>query len=290
MPLPIPALIQGEMFFDYTTNQLWVGTKANGNQQIPLSTLNGVVFPDSTIQTSAAITASGGSSITANNTGISITDPFGGGLQTTSTSAGFGADHSGGGFAQFYNGTVWTTTVADGQGNGLSLGTGIDGSNFNLSNEATSSGIINPSGAITNIYGTPVNIVGTLVFGGVTMPSAAPTTGQVLTATSPTAAAWQTPSGGGGATKTARIDMGTIASATPSLVTTYNWPAAFADNNYTVVGSVVIEETPPAGAATAIVCVGSIELLAAGAGFNFVICNADGAAHHVVAQFIAIHD
>jgi hypothetical protein len=56
MPLPIPALIQGEMFFDYTTNQLWVGTKANGNQQIPLSTLNGVVFPDSTIQTSAAIT------------------------------------------------------------------------------------------------------------------------------------------------------------------------------------------------------------------------------------------
>jgi hypothetical protein len=84
--------------------------------------------------------------------------------------------------------------------------------------------------------------------------------------------------------------MGTLASATPSLVTTYNWPTAFADNNYTVVGSVVIEETPPAGAATAIVCVGSIELLASGAGFNFVICNADGAPHHVIANFIAVHD
>jgi hypothetical protein len=54
MPLPIPNLLQGEMFFDYTASVLWVGTKANGNQQIPLSTLNGVVFPDSTIQTSAA--------------------------------------------------------------------------------------------------------------------------------------------------------------------------------------------------------------------------------------------
>jgi len=54
MPLPIPNLLQGEMFFDYTASVLWVGTAINGNQQIPLSTLNGVVFPDSTIQTSAA--------------------------------------------------------------------------------------------------------------------------------------------------------------------------------------------------------------------------------------------
>jgi len=169
------------MFFDYTTDILWVGTLSAGNQQIPLSTVNGVVFPDDTVQTTAA-------------------EPF------------------------------------------------------------------------------PVAVSNT-----------PPTLGQVLTAISPTAADWQTPSGGQ-VQKTARVDMGVIASATPSLVTAYTWPTAFADNNYTVVGSVVILETPPAGAATAIVCVGSIELLASGAGFNFVICNADGAAHHVFANFIAIHD
>lgn len=90
--------------------------------------------------------------------------------------------------------------------------------------------------------------------------------------------------------QTARIDMGTIASATPSLVTTFNWPTPFADNNYTLTGSVVILETPPAAAATEIICVGSIELLASGAGFSFVICNASSGVHHVIAQFIAIHD
>ena len=90
--------------------------------------------------------------------------------------------------------------------------------------------------------------------------------------------------------QTARVDMGTIASATPSLVTSYTWPTPFADNNYTIAGSVVILETPPAGAATAIVCIGSIELQDGGVGINFVVCNADGVPHHVVAQFIAIHD
>jgi hypothetical protein len=84
--------------------------------------------------------------------------------------------------------------------------------------------------------------------------------------------------------------MGTIASATPSLVTAYTWPTAFADNNYTITGQVVIAETPPAGAATAIVCIGSIQLQASGVGFNFVVCNADGVPHNVVANFIAIHD
>jgi hypothetical protein len=46
------------MFFDYTVNILWMGTAANGNQQIPLDTLNGVTFPDSTVQTTAAAGAS----------------------------------------------------------------------------------------------------------------------------------------------------------------------------------------------------------------------------------------
>ena len=90
--------------------------------------------------------------------------------------------------------------------------------------------------------------------------------------------------------QTARVDLGTIASATPSLVISLSWTTPFADNNYTVTGQVVILETPPAGAATAIVCIGSIELQANGAGINFVVCNADGVPHHVVANFIAIHD
>jgi hypothetical protein len=277
------------MFFDYTANTLWVGTTSSGKQQIPLSTVNGVTFPDATVQTTAAVTASGGSSIIANNAGISITDPFGGGLQTTSTFAFLGADNSGGGFSQFYNGTVWTTVAADGNGNGLFLGTGIDGSNFNLSNEATSSGIVNPSGAITNIYGTPVNIVGTLVFGGVAMPSVAPTIGQVMTATSATAASWQTPSGGQ-VTKTASVAVGVIASATPSTIISYTWPTPFADNNYSVVGSVEVAETPSDGAATAICTIGMIQKMPGGVGINFVVCNADGVSHNVTANFIAIHN
>jgi hypothetical protein len=60
MPLPIPHLLPGEMFYDYTVSVLWIGTISSGNQQIPLSTLNGITFPDSTVQTTAA---SGGGSV-----------------------------------------------------------------------------------------------------------------------------------------------------------------------------------------------------------------------------------
>jgi hypothetical protein len=54
MALPVPQLLPGEMFFDYTVNVLWIGTTSVGNQMIPLSTLAGVTFPDSTVQTTAA--------------------------------------------------------------------------------------------------------------------------------------------------------------------------------------------------------------------------------------------
>jgi hypothetical protein len=54
MALPIPTLLPSEMFFDYTVGVLWIGTRANGNQQIPLSTLSGITFPDATVQTTAA--------------------------------------------------------------------------------------------------------------------------------------------------------------------------------------------------------------------------------------------
>lgn len=260
-------------------------------------------FSDGTIQTTAAVAGggmTGGSSIIGDATGIIMSDPFGGLLTMNATAAGISAGGSGGGFNQFYNGTVWITVAADGNGNGLFLGPLFANQQINLSNSSGNAGMVVTTGDSNNVFGNPLFLgvsggVGITIspFGiflnGIALSLTPPTAGQVLTASSPTAAGWVTPAGGG-ATKTARVDMGTIASATPSLVTTYNWPTAFADNNYTVVGSVVIEETPPAGAATAIVCVGSIELLASGAGFNFVICNADGAPHHVIANFIAVHD
>lgn len=90
--------------------------------------------------------------------------------------------------------------------------------------------------------------------------------------------------------QTIRVDCGVIASATPSLVIPVLWPVAFADNNYTLTGSVVILETPPAAAATEIICIGSIELAVNGTGFSFVVCNASSGVHHVIANFFAIHD
>jgi hypothetical protein len=117
-----------------------------------------------------------------------------------------------------------------------------------------------------------------------------PVAGDELIATDATHASWQPPSGGGKVSQAARVAMGTIASATPSAVTTLNWVTPFADNNYTVTGSVVVAETPSDGAATAICCIGMIQLLPDGAGINFVVCNADGVPHNVTAQFYAVHD
>ena len=225
----------------------------------------GVRFSDDTYQTTAAIAATGGTTATLDGTGISMIDPFLGGLQTTSTFASFGADNSGGGFSQFFNGTVWTSIMADGNGDGLFLGPGIDGTNYNLSNESGSSGIINPSGALTNIYGTPVNIIGSLEVNGV-------------------------PIAGGQVTKSQRVHVGVVASATPSAITTLTWASPFADNNYTVVASVSIAEAPPNGAATEIITVGSMELSASGVGLTFVVCNASSGVHDVTVNFIAIHD
>jgi hypothetical protein len=130
---------------------------------------------------------------------------------------------------------------------------------------------------------TGINNVGTYT----DSTGAVGTLGQLLESTA-TGTAWVAPASK--VQKTIRVDMGTIASATPSLVTSVSWPVAFADNNYTIVGSVVILETPPAGASTEIITVSSIELAASGTGFSFVVCNASSGAHHVIAQFIAVHD
>ena len=92
------------------------------------------------------------------------------------------------------------------------------------------------------------------------------------------------------AMQTARVHVGVIASATPSSIISLPWSTPFVDNNYTVEGSVVVAETPSDGAATAICCIGMIQLQPGGAGINFVVCNADGVTHDVTANFIAIHD
>jgi hypothetical protein len=92
------------------------------------------------------------------------------------------------------------------------------------------------------------------------------------------------------ASQTARVALGVIASATPSSIISLVWPTPFVDNNYTVVGSVEVAETPSDGAATAICCIGMIQKQPNGAGINFVVCNADGVTHNVTADFIAIHD
>lgn len=88
----------------------------------------------------------------------------------------------------------------------------------------------------------------------------------------------------------ASVHVGVIASATPSAIITLLWNTPFADNNYSVVGSVVVAETPSDGAATAICCIGMIQLLPDGAGINFVVCNADGVVHDVTACFLASHN
>ena len=124
---------------------------------------------------------------------------------------------------------------------------------------------------------------------GVAISAVPPTVGQVVTATSATSADWATPAGGQ-ITQSQRVHVGVIASATPSAIISMPWTAPFADNNYTVVGSVVVAETPSDGAATAICCIGMIQYQAGGAGINFVVCNADGVSHDVTAQFYAVHD
>jgi hypothetical protein len=92
------------------------------------------------------------------------------------------------------------------------------------------------------------------------------------------------------ASQSVRVAVGVIASATPSSIVSLAWPTPFVDNNYTVTGTVVVAETPSDGAATAICCIGMIQLQPSGAGINFVVCNADGVSHNVTANFIATHD
>lgn len=81
-----------------------------------------------------------------------------------------------------------------------------------------------------------------------------------------------------------------LASATNSGTQTINWASPFADNNYTVIATVEINESSSFGAVTSIVCVATVEKQAAGAGVIVDISNADSIPHTWKLNLIGIHD
>jgi hypothetical protein len=207
--------------------------------------------------------------------------------------------------------------ITDAEDDGLQCGS--NGQNYNLSNSNESSGIWNiisgqpgtwlvdtatlyvgikasgvpedqnivmGSSLAFTVAGTVVS--GPLTFGGVAMPSVAPTIGQVMTATSATAAAWQTPSGGG-ATQRQLVSAGTIGSALISLPITITWGTAFADNNYVVSANVEIGEPTSDGAVTSIICIASIQKKASGVGVIVTVANADSIPHSCTINISATH-
>jgi len=160
-------------------------------------------------------TSNGGGDITTSNSGGDIiTSGFGGSIDTSSS--GGSIDTSNGG------GSIST------RGTG-SIGLGISGTRTTLTGTASADRAIslpNASGTLLLTDGSGASLTGTatnLTAGQATAAlglktatttvsvsgAAAPTSGQVLTATSSTAATWQTPSGGSG-------DMVLLASATAS--------------------------------------------------------------------------
>jgi hypothetical protein len=132
------------------------------------------------------------------------------------------------------------------------------------------------------------------VLPGVTVSNTPPVAGQVLEASSPTAAAWTTPSGGSGNTKTVRSapTSFTEGGVTGPIPLTFATP--FADNNYTVqvtvLGDEVAPETPTLTQSPA-VGISYIAFQAVlGAGVNVWITNNDSGAHTGIIHVTAIHD
>ena len=160
--------------------------------------------------------------------------------------------------------------------------------------------IAGPSGYIADVDSTGHLLTtggsgGSSVIDGVTV-TGTPSVGQVLTATSPTAADWATPSAGGGSELTAnwrfaRSALTTCLTASVTGPVTINFPTAFADNYYTVQVSAVCNEAPMTQTVVAqpvIVCL--MELQAAGAGVTVWIENADSGTHYVTVNVMARHD
>src|ERR1035437_755121 len=262
-------------------------------------------FEDGTIQTSAAVGFSGGSSIIGDATGITMSDPFGGVFTMTATQAGFTADNSGGGFNQFFNGTVWASAASDGNGNGLFLGPVFGGQQVNLSNPSGNAGLIIYGGDTTSVIGNPLFLgvsggVGITIdptgisLNGIGLSLIPPIAGQVLTAWFPTAAAWVTPSSGSLNYKTVRSAPISFTQAGVVGPIALSFATPFAHNNYTVqvtvLGDEVASGTPTI---TQFPSVG-ISYIAfqsvLGAGVNVWIANNDSIAHTGVIHVVAIHD
>jgi hypothetical protein len=140
---------------------------------------------------------------------------------------------------------------------------------------------------------SPVFVTQVTMPDGVVYPTVAPTTGQVITATSPTAAAWQTPGGGGGATKTVRSGITSFTQGGVVGPITLSFATPFADNNYTVSVTVIGDETAP-GTPTITqfpsVGVSYVKLQASGAGVVVWVANNDSIAHSGIISVIGIHD
>jgi hypothetical protein len=262
-------------------------------------------FEDGTIQTSAAVGFSGGSSIIGDATGITMSDPFGGVFTMTATQAGFTADNSGGGFNQFFNGTVWASAASDGNGNGLFLGPVFGGQQVNLSNSSGNAGLIIYGGDTTSVIGNPLFLgvsggVGITIdptgisLNGIGLSLIPPIAGQVLTASSPTAAAWVTPSSGSLNYKTVRSAPISFTQAGVVGPIALSFATPFADNNYTVQVTVLGDEVAsgtPTITQFPSVGISYIAFQAVlGAGVNVWIANNDSIAHTGVIHVVAIHD
>jgi hypothetical protein len=284
------------------------------------TTTEGIIFSDGTIQTTAA-TSSGGAvaatSITNDNAGefylplignstaldqLLILDAPNGYLQIQ-------AD-AGGGISQGGYVNLQSSNSPFGGTGYASIGTAVGGSI-----EFSSIGGFLQSAPGTNILITPGNssigvlldgpthtlspvggghIVADILNGGVTLSATPPTAGQVLTATSATAADWQTPAGGSLNYRTVRSSVTSVLAGAVVGPIAMTFATPFADNNYTCEVSVVGQEVAPGTpTVTQFPSLGVSYIVlqsTTGAGVNVWLCNNDSITHTGIVQVTAIHD
>lgn len=144
---------------------------------------------------------------------------------------------------------------------------------------------INSYDATTGLFtAAPVAVVD-----GVTI-SGTPSTGQVLTATSASAADWQTPAGGGAVLQTFR--SAPVASLTGSTQGPYalNFPTPYADGNYTFEITAVGAEAMGTLGATTIIVAYAYPQATPGVGINAYVTNNDSITHSVTFHVFVRHD
>lgn len=138
------------------------------------------------------------------------------------------------------------------------------------------------------------HIVADILNGGVTLSATPPTAGQVLTATSATAADWQTPAGGSLNYRTVRSSVTSVLAGAVVGPIAMTFATPFADNNYTCEVSVVGQEVAPGNpTVTQFPSLGVSYIVlqsTTGAGVNVWLCNNDSITHTGIVQVTAIHD